>query len=122
MRLLLLLLFAATAWLSVPAAAAELLMVRQAGCPWCRWWDRDVGPVYDKTDLGKRAPLRMIDIGQQRELPWLKARVVYTPTFVLVEQDREIGRIEGYPGEDFFWARLDQLLRQLPPPTGERRP
>jgi len=34
----------------------------------------------------------------------------YTPTFVLTEGDREIGRIVGYPGADFFWALLADLL------------
>jgi hypothetical protein len=29
---------------------------------------------------------------------------------VLVENGAEIGRIEGYPGEDFFWGLLKQML------------
>ena len=36
------------------------------------------------------------------------------PTFVLVEDGRELGRIEGYPGEDFFWGLLGKLLEKLP--------
>jgi len=118
MRLLrLLLLLAATGWPSLPAAAAELWMVRRNGCPWCQAWDRDVGPLYNKSDLGRRAPIRMIDIDRRPEHPPFKAPVIYTPTFVLVDHDREIGRIEGYPGEDFFWSLLEHLLLQLPLPA-----
>ena len=36
--------------------------------------------------------------------------VVLTPTFVLMEDGAEAGRIEGYPGEDFFWGLLGQMI------------
>lgn len=100
---------------SLPASAAELLMFRQAACPWCAAWDRAIGPIYAKTDAGKRAPVRHLDISEQNASGVaLTARILYTPTFVLAEQGREVGRIEGYPGEDFFWGRLDSLMRKLP--------
>ena len=43
-----------------------------------------------------------------------KSRANFTPTFILVEGGEEIGRIEGYPGEHFFWPMLGQLLKKLP--------
>ncbi len=36
--------------------------------------------------------------------------VKFTPTFVLVENGQELARIEGYPGEDFFWWLLTEML------------
>ncbi|MFP6748514.1 MAG: hypothetical protein VCD66_13055, partial [Alphaproteobacteria bacterium] len=39
--------------------------------------------------------------------------VIYTPTFVLMHRGKEIGRILGYPGEDFFWAFLEELMGKL---------
>lgn len=97
----------------LPAQAAELVMYRTAGCPYCAAWDRAIGPIYPKTDIGKRAPLRHADIGS-RNLPGvvLKSPVRFTPTFVLVDDGRELGRIEGYPGEDFFWGLLERLMLQ----------
>ncbi len=97
------------------AAAAELLMYRRAGCPWCAAWDRQVGPVYGKTDIGKRVPVRMIDLDEPQQ-PGLSlaSPVRFTPTFVLVENGREIARIEGYPGEDFFWELLGRHMLRLP--------
>jgi len=44
----------------------------------------------------------------------LVAPVVASPTFVLADNGREIGRIVGYPGADFFWGLLGQLLSKLP--------
>jgi hypothetical protein len=34
----------------------------------------------------------------------------FTPTFVLMVDGVEASRIEGYPGEDFFWGLLGQML------------
>jgi hypothetical protein len=105
---------AAMAMLVSSVSAAELVMYRRQGCPWCLAWDRDVGPIYGKTDVGQRAPLRKVDLDRERAKIALKTPIIYTPTFVLVEQDREVGRIEGYPGEDNFWGLLDRLIERLP--------
>ena len=48
------------------------------------------------------------------------APIRYTPTFVLIEDGKEIGRIEGYPGDEFFWVRLENLLERLPPPQAPK--
>jgi hypothetical protein len=95
--------------------AAELLMYRRAGCPWCLAWRQAIGPVYPKTELGRQLPLRLVDLADEAQPQVSLARPVrYSPTFVVVEEGREIGRIEGYPGEAFFWGLLDKLARALP--------
>jgi thioredoxin-related protein len=100
------------------AWAAELVMFRRAGCPYCQTWDRVIGSVYPKTDLGRQFPLRMVDLDRDPPMQAKLARTVrFTPTFVLVEDGREIGRIEGYPGEEFFWGLLEKLGRSLPSPS-----
>jgi len=98
------------------ASAAELIMFEEEWCEWCERWNTEVGVVYDKTPEGRRAPLRRIDIhdGTPGEIV-LKSRPRYTPTFVLIENGQEIGRIEGYPGEGFFWGLLGRLLKRLGP-------
>ena len=98
------------------AEAAELLMYRRDGCPWCRAWDEAVGPAYLKSDLGRLLPLRAVDLDRDPPPAVALAHPVrFTPTFVVVNEGREVGRIEGYPGEDFFWGLLDRLARSLPP-------
>lgn len=100
-------------WMS-PAAAAELIMFRRDGCAWCEAWDREIGPIYGKTEIGRRAPLRMVDFRRDRPGVVLKRPIIYTPTFVLAEIGREIARIEGYAGDHFFWSMIEALVRQLP--------
>jgi hypothetical protein len=106
---------AMTALLSAGAGAAELFMYRTAGCPWCAQWDAAIGPIYPKTEVGRRAPLRMVNMDKEKGPDVDLARPVrYSPTFVLVDGGREIGRIEGYPGEDFFWGLVENLVLKLP--------
>ena len=50
----------------------------------------------------------------------LQRPVRYSPTFVLVDQGREVGRMEGYTGEDFFWGLLERLLQAPPAQGGDR--
>jgi len=96
------------------ARAAELVMFEQAGCGWCETFDREIAPVYGKTEEGQRAPLRRIDIAQPLppDLAFLDVERL-APVFVLVDRGREIGRIRGYPGEDHFWGLLGVLIEKL---------
>ena len=96
------------------ADAAELVMFEEAGCSWCAVWDEEIAPIYPKTPEGRIAPLRRVDLHGSRpsDLKGLKG-IRYTPTFVLVVGGQEIGRIQGYPGEDFFWGLLGKLIAQL---------
>lgn len=105
------------------ARAAELIMFEEQGCPWCERWRREIGVAYPNTLDGKRAPLRRIDISQSRASGIeLASPVVVSPTFVLADNGREIGRIIGYPGADFFWSLLAELLVNLDrSPRGEHR-
>lgn len=107
------------------AASAELVMIEEAGCSWCETWNEAIAPIYPKTEEGRVAPLRRIDIHEPlpEDLDFLVKEHI-TPAFVVVDGGREIGRIRGYPGEDFFWALLGELLDGIEPsddassPTG----
>ena len=101
-----------------PAHALELIMFETKGCIWCKKWHEDVGSVYSRTEEGKIAPLRQMEMIEdfQGQLK-LKAPVTVSPTFVLVAEKNEVGRIIGYPGDEFFWFLLSELLekyRSLP--------
>jgi len=99
-------------WMAaLTASAAELVMVEEPGCPWCAAWNADIGGIYPKTEEGHLVPLRRMDISERDpEAFTLAKRVVFTPTFLLVDDGREIDRIEGYPGEELFWWRLSTML------------
>ena len=98
------------------ARAAELIMFESAICEWCDAWHAEIGPIYPKTDEGKRAPLRTVDIHDPgpQDLADIEG-VRFTPTFVLLDDGgQEVGRINGYPGQDFFWGLLGELIAKLP--------
>lgn len=114
MRHLLLLLLAITLFVSPVVSRAEmtLLMAEEDGCMWCARWDAEISEIYSKTPEGHAAPLQRVDI--HAAIPdgiALERPLYYTPTFVLLDDGQEVGRIEGYPGEDFFWGLLGVLLR-----------
>lgn len=94
--------------------AAQLVMLEEDACPWCEKWNEEIGVVYAKTAEGRRAPLRRLNIHRPmpKDLAFLKPGN-FTPTFILVSQGREIGRIRGHPGEDFFWGFLNQLIERM---------
>jgi hypothetical protein len=104
------------------APAADLVMFEEPGCAWCARWNAEIGDAYHLTEEGRRAPLLRRDIGDGApEGVTLRMRPIFTPTFVLVDGGEEIGRIEGYPGEDFFWPMLNALLERLPPDADRPR-
>lgn len=98
---------------ALPAWAADLVMVEQPGCAYCRAWDQELSEIYPKTPEGAAAPLERVQLAavQAGKTEYDFARPVnFTPTFVLVEDGKELARIEGYPGQDFFWGLLGMML------------
>jgi len=95
----------------LPAMAAELLLFEAKGCYWCDRWKSEVGRYYHKTREGQVMPLRIVSLDRHlpADLSWLRG-VRASPTFVLVDEGYELGRIVGYQGEDRFWMRMERLL------------
>lgn len=99
--------------------ATQLLMVDDLGCPYCARWDAEVGGGYGNSAEGRFAPMIRIRRGDSR-LERFKA-ITYTPTFIVLHNGDEVGRITGYPGAHFFWPMLEEILRKTgysPPKAG----
>lgn len=98
-----------------PVSAGELVMFETASCPWCLRWHAEIGPVYPNTPESKCAPLRLVDLEAERpdDLKDIHG-IKFTPTFVVMNDGHEVGRLVGYPGEDFFWPLLADQLLKLP--------
>lgn len=90
--------------------ATELVMVDDEGCVWCARWEEEIGPAYPKSSEGAFAPLRKINIRDVADEIEVARRVNFTPTFLIVQEGREVARIEGYPGAHFFFPLVEQLL------------
>ncbi len=103
--------------MTVAGAVAEvkLIMFDRHGCYYCERWKAEIMPAYLKSPEGKIAPLEILDIDDV--LPEglkLASRPSLSPTFVLIDDNREVARIEGYPGDEMFWWMLDGMLARLP--------
>ena len=103
-----------------PARAAELVMFESPSCTWCQQWHAEVGPAYAKTDEASRVPLRRVNLHGDwpEDLKGIRG-VTFTPTFVLVEDGKELDRITGYAGADMFWFQLATLMNALKDTGGE---
>ncbi len=100
--------------MATPVRAAELVMFESDTCEWCEIWHEEIGVVYAKTSEGRILPLRRVDVDDDRPADLAHVRrVVYTPTFVVINGGREVGRILGYPGEDFFWPMLGKIIDRM---------
>ncbi|MDY8107983.1 transcriptional regulator [Fulvimarina sp. 2208YS6-2-32] len=98
------------------ARAAELIMLEQPGCVWCKAFDEEIAPAYARSGESQIAPLRRVDITQDWPADLEDVRKErLTPTFVLLDDGgTEVDRMRGYPGDEFFWGLLGEMLAKLP--------
>lgn len=94
----------------------ELLMFKSDSCGWCGLWEREIGKVWPLTPEAAVLRLQRIDLDRPGggRPAGLASPVEVTPTFVVLQCGREIGRIVGYNDEAFFWQRLGVIIAGLP--------
>lgn len=88
----------------------QLVMIGEKGCPYCARWDKEVGVAYAASAEGQFAPLLRLDRSDPEAATF--SNIHYSPTFIVLNNGVEIGRIVGYPGPDFFWGLLSQILQR----------
>ena len=111
---------AAAGFVAAPVIADPvLLMAEEDGCYWCARWNQEIAHIYPKTAEGRAAPLLRYDLHGEKPDVVFDSPVRFTPTFILVEDGRERGRIEGYPGEDFFWGLLAMMFERAGVPLDQ---
>jgi len=89
----------------------RLIMIHSSSCPWCEQFDEEIGISYSNTPEGKILPLERIDY--YAEFPdkyQIISPASFTPTFIILNDFKEVGRIEGYPGRELFWWRLSEFV------------
>jgi hypothetical protein len=103
-----------TGWLlqatagATAGGGARLIMVEQPGCRYCIEWDQEIAPGYSHSAEGRFAPLKRLQRGDAALTVFRP--VIYTPTFLVVKDGRELGRVTGYAGKGFFYEELDVEL------------
>lgn len=97
----------------------QLVVFESATCVWCRRFREQIAPAYARSHLDARAPLRYVDVSEQRSAGYrLAYRVSSTPTFVLVDtMGREVSRMQNVTLDKTEFQRLiEQMLAKLPHP------
>lgn len=92
----------------------RLLMFEQENCAYCEKFHTEIGPAYPNTTEGQTAPLYTLMLNEPLpdDLKDIEPAFV-SPTFVLIENNREVDRLIGYPGDEYFWFLLGEMLDKL---------
>ena len=100
---------------NVQAYALELLMLHNKYCGYCIAFLEEVAVFYDNKEL----PLVIINAHNQPD--WFKEAYAEnrikpirgTPTFIIWNGRKELARIVGYSGKEWFYAKLDSVFRKI---------
>lgn len=70
-------------------------------------------PVFESVSKSYAGKLKFLKLDTQEEAGLsMRFHVQGIPTFVLVKDGREIGRIVGYMNEDNFKEKINQILNE----------
>lgn len=97
------------------AATMELVVMEAPGCTYCTLFRRDVLPSYETSERAKDVPIRFVDINDEAaDALGLDGPVDVVPTFVVLKNNKEVGRIPGYTGPEIFFHTINYLLAGAP--------
>ena len=97
---------------NVQAYALELLMFHSKYCGYCMAFMKEVAVDYEYRDM----PLVIIDAYNQPD--WFKEAykenrikpIRGTPTFIIWNGRKELARLTGYSGKEWFYTNLDSMF------------
>ena len=111
--------FLLTMFFATSTYAFELLMFHSKYCGYCSAFMKEVAVDYEYKDhKNKDLPLVIIDAYNQPD--WFREAykgnrikgIFGTPTFIIWNGRKELGRIIGYNGKQWFYERLDELFQK----------
>lgn len=89
----------------------QLYVIEAPGCTYCGVFRDDIAPAYVTSERGKELPLNYLDIN---DLPGTKltlaAPVDIVPTFVVVKNNTEVGRVSGFVSAEDFYQSVKYIL------------
>ena len=95
-----------------------LIYVYSPECGACRQFDREVGPIYDKTDESLSLPLERVLIDdwqadRHQLVECASTEVIGTPTFLQIRDCQELDRITGYSDAELFWLGHRRMMNRI---------
>ncbi len=91
----------------------KLLYFYSDTCAYCRAWENEIANIYIRTEFEEQFKLNFIDFFSNADLEkyGISKIVKVTPTFIFVKDKTEVGRIEGYNGQELFWWQVDEIIK-----------
>ena len=104
-----------------PAAHSDspvLIYIYSPECGACRQFDREVGPIYEKTAESLALPIERVLIddwqtNQHQLVDCALAEVIGTPTFLQIRDCQELDRITGYSDAELFWLGHRRMMNRI---------
>ncbi len=94
-----------------PGSNLQLVVLEVDGCIYCDVFRRRLLTAYEASKQGKKAPIRFVDINDPALGDiGLTQPVGMVPTFIMLENNQEIGRSPGLMGKQDFFRAIDYLL------------
>ncbi|MAB26477.1 MAG: hypothetical protein CL580_02295 [Alteromonadaceae bacterium] len=95
-----------------------LIYIYTSECYACRQFDREVGPIYSKTDESLTLPLERVLIddwqaNRHQLVECASAEVIGTPTFLQIRNCQELDRITGYSDAELFWLGHRRMINRI---------
>ena len=93
----------------------KLLYFYSDTCAYCKAWENEIANIYLKTEFEDQFKLSFIDFSSNADFEkyGISKIVKVTPTFIFVEDKTEVGRIEGYNGQELFWWQVDEIIKSV---------
>lgn len=89
----------------------QLVVMEVEGCIYCSILRRDVLPKYLESAHGRDVPMRFVDLNApEADRLGLDGPIVIVPTVVLLKNNVEVGRIQGYVGPENFFHAVHHLF------------
>ena len=80
------------------APKTEVVVFEIGGCKYCTVFRDNLGARYQASTTNAVAPMRYVDVGRLDPTDFqLRSEITTVPTIVLLQDGKEIDRVEGYP-------------------------
>ena len=89
----------------------EIVVFEAPGCHYCEAFRERLGARYAASTSHHTAPLRYVDATQPEAAGFpLNGEIKLVPTIVVMQDGREVDRLEGYPLPEMFFSMIRSRL------------
>lgn len=89
------------------APRTEVIVFEIGGCKYCSAFRDNLAARYLASTTNQAAPMRFVDVGRLDPQSFhLRSDINTVPTIVLMQDGREIDRVEGYPLPEMLFGMV----------------